>query len=68
MENKETRGHHPQCCQEGDITGWTVGRMQIWHRPVQTRTEAMDTEAETLSSSQRAGGFELGGEQEEKEF
>lgn len=67
MENKETRGHHPQCCQEGDITGWTVGRMQIWHRPVQTHTEAMDT-AETLSSSQRAGGFELGGEQEEKEF
>lgn len=67
MENKETRGHHPQCCQEGDITGWTVGRIQIWHQPAQTRTEAMDT-AETLSSSQRAGGFELGGEQEEKEF
>lgn len=70
MGNKGTGGHHPESP--------TVlpGRRHYWvdhwkdidlaSASPDPDTEAVDT-AEALSSSQRARGFKLGGEQEEKE-
>lgn len=69
VENRETGGCCPQCAQRGTLQGGQmVSSMDVDLAPASPDVDAEVTDmAVAFSGSQRARGFRLGEEQEEKE-